>query len=60
MAVRKNKFSKFAQLIQRGLRLSFQNLVAETAKQDGELVLCVNGEIKHVKAKSLLKKKKSR
>ena len=38
-----------------GLELSFSRLVAERAKEDGELIFAENGKIVRVKAKDLSK-----
>jgi hypothetical protein len=36
-----------------GLELSFKKLVAQKAKEDGELIFSKNGEIVRIKAKDL-------
>ncbi len=39
--------------LNRGLRLSYKRLVTSTAKDNGFLVLAVNGKIKRVKASTI-------
>jgi hypothetical protein len=51
----KPKISDFARKVSEGLKLSFDKLVREKAKEDGELIFSENGKIIRVKAKDLLK-----
>ena len=51
----KHNTSEFTQKISEGLKLSFEKLVRDKAKEDGELIFCEDGKIIHVKAKELLK-----
>ncbi len=52
----KQKTSELTSKISAGLKLAFERLVKEKAKDDGELIFCENGKIIRVKAKDLLKK----
>ncbi len=53
----KNKapISDLTNKITEGLKRSFEKLVIEKAKEDGELIFCEDGKIIRVKAKELLK-----
>ncbi len=53
---RKLEMSEFTRKITEGLKKSFDKLVREKAKEDGELIFSENGKIVRVKAKELLKK----
>ena len=53
----KHNISEFTQKISEGLRLSFEKLIRDKAKEDGDLFFCEDGKIIHVKAKELLKQK---
>ena len=52
----KHNISELTQKISAGLKLSFDKLVRDKAKEDGELIFCEDGKIIHVKAKELLNK----
>ena len=43
----------FKEKLIKGLELSFKKLVAQKAKEDGELIFSKNGEIVRIKAKDL-------
>lgn len=47
--------SDLTRKISEGLKKSFDKLVRETAKEDGELIFSRDGKIVRVKAKDLLK-----
>lgn len=51
----KRNISELTQKISKGLKLSFEKLVRDNAKDDGVLIFCEDGKIVHVKAKELLK-----
>lgn len=51
----KHNISELTQKISEGLNRSFEKLVRDKAKEDGELIFCEDGKIIHVKAKELLK-----
>jgi hypothetical protein len=51
-----NKVSVLTSKISEGLKLAFDKLVKEKAKEDGELIFCEDGKIIKIKAKDLLKK----
>jgi len=51
----KHNISELTQKISEGLKLSFEKLVRDKAKDDGELIFCEDGKIVHIKAKELLK-----
>lgn len=51
----KESASDLAKRISEGLKKSFDKLVRETAKEDGELIFSRDGKIVRVKAKDLLK-----
>jgi len=50
------KVSELTKKISEGLKLAFDKLVKEKAKEDGELIFSENGKIVKVKAKDLLNK----
>lgn len=56
--MKKPKISAFAEKVQKGLKMAFDDLVKKTAAEDGELYFSENGKVVAVKAKKLLKKKK--
>jgi hypothetical protein len=53
----KNNISELTQKISEGINRSFEKLVIEKAKVNGELIFCEDGKIIHVKAIELLKQK---
>ncbi len=55
---KRNINKDFLELISRGIKESFDELVKKTAAEDGELYFSENGKVVAVKAKTLLKKKK--
>ena len=50
-----NNGKTLTQRITEGLHRSFEKLVIEKAKEDGELIFCRDGKIIRIKAKELLK-----
>ncbi len=52
-----NKTDSLFEKLNKGLKLSYQKLVRDKAKEDGELIFCEDGKIIRVKAKDLLKTK---
>jgi hypothetical protein len=50
-----NNEKTLTQRITEGLHRSFEKLVRDKAKDDGELIFCEDGEIVRIKAKELLK-----
>lgn len=47
----KEEYLEIGEKILQGMKLTFEKLVKETAKNDGELVFSENGKIVHIKAR---------
>lgn len=47
------EFEKLNNKIAKGIELAIQRLVEKTQKEDGELVISIDGKVTHVKARDL-------